>query len=460
MEDNERQRRESENRTEEHQISFSTGPWPLTPGPCARPHILYLVHRVPYPPDKGDRIRAFHLLRWLSGRATVHLACLADEPVDAAAVAALGRWCTRVAVVRLGPWSRRARAVGSLARGRTVTEGAFIAPALRATLRHWARQTRFHAALASASSLVPYLRQDELRGVPAVIDLVDVDSQKWLDYAAAGRGPRAWLHRLEGGRLRRLERALPGWARAVTLVSAAEADLYRDRVGPGPVHAVTNGVDLDAFRPDPDADERGCVFVGVLDYRPNVEGVGWFCREVWPEVRRRSPDAVLRLVGRSPALAVRRLAGRPGVELVGPVPDVRPYLAGAAVAVVPLRIARGVQNKVLEALAMGKALVASPQALAGLGLEAGVHVLAASSPAEWAGAVVRLLEDPALRQRLGLAGRRHVEAHHRWETCLEPFGTLLGLPGSPGPAEDPGADRAAAPDWGRAVTAVGGSPCT
>jgi sugar transferase (PEP-CTERM/EpsH1 system associated) len=442
VEDHEQETRESGNLIDHgHQISFSAGRWPLATGHCSRPAILYLVHRLPYPPDKGDRIRAFHLLRWLSGRAAVHLACLADEPVDAEAVAALGRYCERVAVVRLGAWSRWARAGGSLARGHTATEGAFSAPALRATLRRWARQTRFHAALASASSMAPYLRLDAIRDVPAVIDLVDVDSQKWREYAAAGRGPRAWLHRLEGRRLRRLERTLPGWARAVTLVSEAEADLYRGHVGPGPVHAVTNGVDLGAFRPAPGPEGQGCVFVGALDYRPNVDAAQWFCREVWPGIRRRRPDAVLRLVGRRPTAAVRRLVDRPGVELVGPVPDVRPYLAAAAVVVAPLRIARGVQNKVLEALAMGKAVVASPQALAGLAVEPGTQALAAASPAAWVEAVLRLLDDPDLRRRLGVQGRRYVERHHDWDRCLEPFGPLLSLAGrddpTPRDATDP-----------------------
>jgi polysaccharide biosynthesis protein PslH len=397
-----------------------------------RPPILYLTHRVPYPPDKGDRIRAFHLLRSLSRRAAVHLACLADEPPDPGAIAALRPHCERVAVIGLGRWGRGARALGALARGRTATEGAFHSPDLEATLRRWARQTRFHAALASASSLVPYPRLEELRDVPAVIDLVDVDSQKWLDYAAADRGPRAWLYRTEGRRLRRLERGLPDWARAVTLVSEAEAELYRRFRPAGAVHAITNGVDLETFRPDPSAPEQGCVFVGALDYRPNVDGAVWFCRDIWPAIRRRHPRATISLVGRRPAAAVRRLGREPGVELIGPVPDVRPHLAGAAVAVVPLRIARGVQNKVLEALAMGKAVVASPQALAGLRAEPGVHALAASTPHEWAEAVSRLLEDEALRRGLGSAGRRYVEEHHRWETCLGPFAPLLGLPAGEG----------------------------
>jgi sugar transferase (PEP-CTERM/EpsH1 system associated) len=367
------------------------------------------------------------LLKTLAGRARVHLACLADEPPAEGAVAALQRYCERVAVVRLGRWSRLARAAGSLAVGRTASEGAFRSPALRATLRDWARRTRYDAALASASSVAPYLRTAELRGVPAVIDLVDVDSQKWLDYAAATRGPRAWLYRTEGVRLRRLEAALPDWARAVTLVSDAEADLYRRCHTGGGAYAVMNGVDLETFRPVPTAPEAGCVFVGALDYRPNVDGARWFCEAVWPEVLRRHPRARVALVGRHPVRAVRRLGRLPGVDVVGQVPDVRPHLAGAAVAIVPLRIARGIQNKVLEAMAMGKAVVATPEALTGLRAAPGTHALAASTPRGWAESVSHLMGDEASRRSLGAAGRRYVEEHHRWEDCLGPMAGLLGL---------------------------------
>jgi sugar transferase (PEP-CTERM/EpsH1 system associated) len=399
-----------------------------------RPNVLYVVHRVPYPPDKGDRIRAYHLLRFLSRRATVHLACLADEPVPAEAVAALRRHCERVAVVRLGRRTRWASALGSLVCGGTVTEGAFRSVGLRAVLRQWAAETAFDGAVASASSMVPYLRLPEFRHVPAVIDLVDVDSQKWFDYAAASRRPLAWLYAAEGRRLRRLEGSLPSWARAVTLVSEAEADLYRAFCERGAVHAVSNGVDLEYFRPQPrQAVEPACVFVGALDYRPNVDAACWFCEEVWPEVRRQRPGAEVWLVGRKPAPAVQRLTEVPGVRVVGQVPDVRPYVARAALAVVPLRIARGLQNKVLEALAMGKPVVASPQALAGLKPRTDAPALTARSPQEWVARVVRLLDDENLRRELGARGRAYVEEHHRWDTCLTPFESLPGFAG-PGPA--------------------------
>jgi sugar transferase (PEP-CTERM/EpsH1 system associated) len=331
-------------------------------------------------------------------------------------------------------------------RGRTVTEGAFSSPALAATVSEWARLTRFHAALASASSMVPYLRLSSLRGVPAVVDLVDVDSQKWLDYAAASRGPAAWLYRTEARRLRQLEQSLPDWTRAVTLVSTKEADVYRQFRSTGVAHAVPNGVDLDYFQPSamraPDDStgpplEQACVFVGALDYRPNVDAIRWFCREVWPELLRHCPVAKLYLVGRKPALAVRACATVPGVELVGPVPDVRPYLSRVPVAIAPLQIARGIQNKVLEAMAMGRAVITSPQALTGLDATPGLHLLTASTRQQWVDTILWLWSDSSLWRALGSAARRYVEQHHCWERCLTPFAELLGLGrnGRPAPAE-------------------------
>ncbi len=392
------------------------------------PELLYLVHRFPYPPDKGDRIRAFQLLRYLCRRARVHLACLADEPVDPEARATLERFCVRLAVQPTGGVLRWANSLHSLATGRTATEGAFRSRGLEATLLDWARQTRFHTVLTSASSMVPYLRLPGLRDVPAVVDLVDVDSQKWLDYAAADRPPRSWLYRLEGQRLRHLEQDLPAQVRAVALVTQAEAALYEQFCAPGRVQVVGNGVDLDYFQPQDVAEERRCVFVGAMDYRPNVEGACWFAHEVWPALHHRHPDARFALVGRSPTPAVRRLAELPGVEVVGPVPDVRPHLARAAVAVVPLHIARGLQNKVLEALSMGKAVVVSPQAIQGLQTQPGRHLLTAASPQEWQTTVADLFDQPERRRQLGDAGRRFVLNHHHWDRCLEPMAALLGLP--------------------------------
>jgi sugar transferase (PEP-CTERM/EpsH1 system associated) len=223
-----------------------------------------------------------------------------------------------------------------------------------------------------------------------------------------------------------LESDLKHWARAITLVSESEADLYRRACGDGPVRAVSNGVDLEYFVPQPEAAvEPAAVFVGALDYRPNVDGICWFCEEIWPSIRRARPRAKLYLVGRQPVPAVRKLGEIEGVVVVGQVPDVRPHIAKAAFAVVPLRIARGIQNKVLEAMAMAKPVIASPEPLIGLRAVRGQDVLAAATPEEWLQHAVSLLDDAGARQRIGSAARDYVERYHCWEKRLEPFAELI-----------------------------------
>jgi polysaccharide biosynthesis protein PslH len=382
--------------------------------------VLYLTHRVPFPPDKGDRIRNYHLLRQLATRGRVWLGCLADESVPAETTAELNRLCERFAIVPVSRL-RWAKAVLSLLAGGSLSEGLFATSGLRRVIREWTTQTRFRTAVVSASSLVGYLRHDGLEQVPAVVDLVDVDSQKWLDFAAASRWPKRWLYRFEARRVRKLEADLPRWARAVSVVSRAEADTYDAFAGAGAATVASNGVDLDYFRPSDTPTTVSCAFVGAMDYLPNVDGAVWFAREVWPLVRDKFPTAEFRVVGRKPAPAVEALASLPGVVVTGSVPDVRPHVASAMVVVAPLRLARGVQNKVLEALAMAKAVVAAPPALAALGTVPGVDVLAATTPREFADAVCELFANPERCGELGVAGRRYVERQHHWEHCLEPL---------------------------------------
>jgi polysaccharide biosynthesis protein PslH len=286
--------------------------------------------------------------------------------------------------------------------------------------------------------MAQYVDVPALAGVPVLVDLVDVDSQKWFDYAEQARGIPRWLYQWEGQRVRRLEASIAGRARAVFAVSPAEVALYRSFCPADNVYPLGNGVDLDYFHPGASAgvaSSQRCVFTGALNYRANVDGVRWFCREVWPGVLRRCPEARFVLVGGRPVAAVRRLAELPGVELVGEVPDVRPYVAEAALAIVPLRVARGIQNKVLEAAAMGKATVVSPQAREGLELEPGVHVLQATTPQDWVGAIVELLADPQRRQALGQAARGRVEQRYRWDVQWRALDQLLPLPGPPRPPQ-------------------------
>lgn len=396
-------------------------------------HILYLTHRVPLPPDKGDRIRSYHTLRHLASEHDVYLACLADEPVSDTHRRELSRLCRDLAIV---PVDRRRwlRAAWSVVRGRTATEGLFAAPALRKALAKWSAQYAFDVALAYCSSMAQYLDLPDLRRLPAVADLVDLDSQKWLDYAASGTdgrlvgGLRRRLYRLEGRRLRRVETALTQRCRSITFVSDREADLYRQAHANDQTHVVPNGVDFDYFRPEavPGSPKPfSCVFVGALDYHANVGGLLWFARDVWPTVTAKLPAATLTVVGRNPSPAVRALSEDPSIRVVANVPDVRPFLAGAAVAVVPLLIARGLQNKVLEAMAMQRPVVATPQALGGIAAVPGIHVLSAKTADQWIESLVNLLSDEAKQQQLGRAGRGFVAAHYDWKGALRELHRVL-----------------------------------
>ena len=396
---------------------------------ASRPKILCLVHRVPYPPNRGDRIRSFHLLKFLAELAEVHLAFPSEGRPDPETVKALKCYCEQVAAVPLGRRTRWVNAAWSLCVGRTATEGLFRSRRLKRTVRSWVRKNHFDAVVVVCSSMVQYLDLSGSNGVPVIVDLVDVDSQKWLEYAEHSRGLKRKLFQLEGRRLRRLEASLPSRADAITLVGPQEAGVFRSFCPTDRVHVISNGVDLDFFQPDTGAGtpaSKNCVFVGALNYGANLDGVAWFCREIWPRLRGRHPQAVFRLVGSKPGKAARRLGGLPGVDLIGEVPDVRPYLREAATVVVPLRVARGLQNKVLEAMAMGKPVVVTPQVLEGIGATPDVHLCQAATSDDWVRTIDRLLCDPELRGRLAGAAREFVKQEFHWKTQLQP---LTGLPG-------------------------------
>jgi sugar transferase (PEP-CTERM/EpsH1 system associated) len=386
-----------------------------------RGNLLLVTHRVPYPPDKGDRIRTFHLIRALGQRHRIYLAALADEPVSPQTIAILQEWCAEIAIVPLsrGRWLR---AAVSPLQGKSATQGAFSSRRLLRLLRTWKQQYRFEVAMASASSVAWYLRSALGESVPAFIDLVDVDSQKWLDYAEHTAWPKSWLYAQEGSSVRRLERHIAGWAKRVLLVSDAERELFQRIVPGGNAVTVTNGVDLEYYTASTSPSHReGCVFVGALDYRPNVDAVTWFARQVWPGIFAQRTKARLRIVGRSPVSSVRDLASISGVEVVGQVPDVRPFLHEASVVIAPLRLGRGLQNKVLEAMAAGKAVVASSAACAGLKQDSNPPVIRAHSREEWQHAILQLFETPERARHLGEQARLYVETHYDWQRCLTPL---------------------------------------
>lgn len=318
--------------------------------------ILFISHCVPNPPDKGEKIRAYHELQFLTSRHAVHLACLARNHAEVEKAYELRGRCASVHVELLSHTGALAGAALRFARGASLTASYYSNRRLKAYVNNIARHG-IDATVIYSSAMVPYAPA----GIPSILDYVDVDSEKWMDYHRS----RGWPYGIEGERLRKLERNASQKARLTLLCTERELALFRGIAPAVRAQSMENGLDFTYFDPQRIrplrelAGKRFLAFVGSMDYYPNQDGACWFVEQVLPALQQRDSDLEMFIVGRQPGWRVRALARRPGVTVTGAVPDVRPYLASALAVVAPLRIARGIQNKVLEALAMSKIVLAS-----------------------------------------------------------------------------------------------------
>ncbi|MBY0423560.1 MAG: TIGR03087 family PEP-CTERM/XrtA system glycosyltransferase [Parvularculaceae bacterium] len=391
----------------------------------ARREVLFLAHRIPYPPDKGDKIRSWRILEALARRFDVRLAAFVDDPDDFQHTAHLQSVCACVSLVPLDPRVARLRSLVGLARGEALTFPYYRDRRMESAVRS-ARARPLAAEVAFSSSMAPYLA--EHAGRPRIVDFCDADSEKWRQYAEDATGPMRAVYAREAQRLRKAERAITAWAEASFAVSPAEAAVFHCAENRA-VDWFGNGVDAAYFDPaaagPPPAAASDVVFVGAMDYRANVKAALWFADKVWPLVRAGAPEATFALVGSKPVEAVRALAARQGISVTGRVDDVRPYLASARVVVAPLQVARGVQNKVLEALAMARPLVATRDAATGVDIEDGVHYLAADDPAAFAAQILELLKDRSGAEQMGERGRLRMIERHSWAAQLARFEAAL-----------------------------------
>jgi sugar transferase (PEP-CTERM/EpsH1 system associated) len=341
--------------------------------------ILFLSHCVPNPPDKGEKIRAHHEVTCLAAKHRLHLACFARNDAEVQAAYALRDRCASVYVERLSPKVALARAMAQFAMGRCLNAAFYSS-----------RRMRQHVESLAPATTVAYsvvMGQYAPRQVPLLLDLVDVDSEKWFQYGQA-RWP-GFAYRSEAQRLRRLEIAFADRAVCNFLSTPRELEVFQ-RFAPSAVaKCMENGVDFEYFDPSRCArlpelrGRRFLLFLGAMDYYPNIDAVQWFAEHVFRELKRKHPDFEFYIVGRNPSKAVLRLSKQNGVTVTGSVPDVRPYLEAAMAVVAPLRIARGIQNKVLEALAMGKTVLASPEICSTFGDKVPAGVVCCASEQEY-----------------------------------------------------------------------------
>jgi sugar transferase (PEP-CTERM/EpsH1 system associated) len=381
-------------------------------------NLLFLAHRIPYPPNKGDKIRSHALLRHLAARHRVFLGCFVDEDADfqyRGEVEAMTAGCRLIALPKT---VKHLRSAGALLTGASITEAVYRSRPMRAWVDQVLKNEAIDAALVFSSAMAPYLMARDIARA-TLFDMVDLDSDKWRQYSRSAPPLLAQLYRREADKLLALERAAASSFALTYLVSPYEADSFcqlapstRDRV-----RALSNGVDLDRFHggkfasPFP-AGVTPIVMTGRMDYWPNEEGAAWFARSVMPAVKQSIPNARFFVVGAQPSKSLLALNG-PDVAIVGEVPDIRAYIANASAVVAPLRIARGVQNKVLEALAMGVPTVATGDASRALKVRAGHDLYVENEPEEFAAAVVAAAQG-STRDKIAANGRAYVEQNHQW----------------------------------------------
>lgn len=388
--------------------------------------LLLLVQRCPYPPNKGDKIASWHLLKYLAARYSVHLGTYIDDPHDWQYADVLRRHCASTYLAGLRPGWSKARSLAGFLTGEPLS----VAYYRHAGMQRWVNERLAQGVdriVVFSSAMARYVMQatEAIR----VMDFVDMDSDKWLQYARASRWPLSWVYRREGRRLLQWERRIAAGFDASLFVTEEEAADFRRRApeSAAKVGVLSNGVDAEYFTPvgdypDPFApDGRQIVFTGAMDYRPNIDAVVWFAREALPLIQRQRPDAGFCIVGSRPGPDVRALERLPGVRVTGRVDDVRPYLAHAGVVVAPLRMARGIQNKVIEGMAMARTVVCSPQGHAGISAVDGAEVLVADGPGAFADACLRVLDG----LDLGPAARQRALADYDWDARLARLDGLL-----------------------------------
>lgn len=398
-------------------------------------HLLLLVHRIPFPPNKGDKVRSFHLLRHMAQRYRVCLGTFVDDPADWQYQGQLEALCAESHLENLSPLMGKVRSLSGL-----LTREALSLPFYRsASMQSWVKQMvarhNISKVLIFSSQMAQYVL-DQPQMI-RIADFVDIDSDKWLQYSQSKSWPLSWVFAREGNKLREFELDVAAQFDGTTFVSRAEAADFRrlSNMADDKILHVNNGVDTDYFNPAHDlpnpypAGGPIVVFTGAMDYWPNIDAVEWFVQQVMPSLHQHLPTLRFFIAGARPSEQVQALAKLPGVYVTGAVPDIRPYIAHAHLAVAPLRIARGVQNKVLEAMAMAKQVIVSPQAAEGIEADAGRHFVVADAADDFASAVINALRSES--GKMGAAAREQMLQCYGWSSNLALFDRLLAQSATP-----------------------------
>ncbi len=406
-------------------------------------NIFYISHRIPYPPNKGDKVRSFHQVEHLSKNHRLHLACMVDEREDLQHVRTLEKLCASVDAVHRDKRASNILSLFGFFKNKPLSVTSFYSKNLAQKINHRLNTEKFDRILVFSSAMAEYVKH--IHHIPKIMDFVDVDSDKWRLYADYHTFPLSWIYRLEAKRLAKYEEEVARTFDHSIFVTEKEAELFKRRVDNRPISVIPNGVDLDYFSPsfsgssithlqenDPHSTLNTqhsalsilhpspstlypiIIFTGAMDYFPNVDAVLYFCKEIFPYVRQEIPKAQFIIVGRNPTRAVMQLSTLQNVFVTGSVNDIRPFLVKAKVAVAPFRISRGIPNKILEAMAVGLPVVGTSVSFQGTKAKETDGVRVADDPNTFAKEILTLLENSDLRRQCSLNARSYVERFHRW----------------------------------------------
>lgn len=386
-------------------------------------NILFLAHRLPYPPNKGDKVRSYNLIKHLSKQHRVFVGTFIDDPADSAHIAALRSMCAELEVVELNPRFARIRALNALLADEPLSIRYYRDHALQSWVNATCRSKKIDLAIVFCSAMAQYIEQQNR--VPLIVDFVDVDSEKWQQYSPNHRWPMSWLYQREGEKLLAYERQLAKQADRSFFVSEAEATLFTSKAPECCIRVgvISNGVDTEYFSPNPErlspfvANEIPIVFTGTMDYWPNTDAAKWFALEVLPVLLNRDSKIKFYIVGRNPTPEILALAGDK-VKVTGTVTDIRPYLQYAAIVVAPLRIARGFQNKILEAMAMARPVIATAECAKAIDAESGTELITATTVTDFVSAIENQLTDLESSATMGRMARNRAITSYNWETHM------------------------------------------